>query len=166
MCKGLTHKGLPCRNRQYAEYCGLHMDQTPIALYTPPARWPSSQAVKCRLARIPMLLTVGMLKGHLNKLFLLVGNSEMFNRLFVITCVELLKRNAEVCLTDLELQRFVSEGVTKLEEVPELARYTEDFKRRCLASHRAAARKRVVSFYFTRCEDLCDDVIERVMTFV
>jgi len=113
-----------------------------------------------------MLLTVGMLKGHLNKLFLLVGNSVMFNRLFVIACVELLKRNAEVCLTDLELQRFVSEGVTKLEEVPELARYTEDFKRRCLASHRAAARKRVFSFYFTRCEDLCDDVIERVLSYV
>jgi hypothetical protein len=142
------------------------MDHTPIALYTPPARWPTSEAVNYRLASIPMLLTVGMLKGHLNKLFLLVGNSEMFNRLFVITCVELLKRNAEVCLTDLELQRFVSEGVTKLEEVPELAAYTEDFRRKCMKSHREVARKRLVSFYFKRCEDLCDDVIERVLGLV
>jgi hypothetical protein len=153
-------------NRQYAEYCGLHMDQTPIALYTPPARWPSSQAVNCRLARIPMLLTVGMLKGHIHKLFLVVGNDVMFNRFYVITYVELLKRNAEVCLTDPELQRFISAGATKLEEVPELAAYLEDFKRKCLASHRAAARKRVISFYFTRCEDLCDDVIERVLSYV
>ena len=166
MCRALTRQGLPCRNRPYDVYCGLHMDHTPIALYTPPARWPTSEAVNCQLASIPMLLTVGMLKGHLNKLFLLVGNSEMFNRLFVITCVELLKRNADVCLTDPELQRFISEGVTKLEEVPELARYTEDFRRKCLASHRASARKSVVSFYFTRCEDLCDDVIERVLSFV
>jgi hypothetical protein len=86
--------------------------------------------------------------------------------LFVITVVELLKRNSEVCLSDLELQRFVSVAVSKLEEVPELAAYLEDFKRKCLESHRAAARKRLVSFYFKRCEDLCDDVIEKVLECV
>jgi len=37
--------------------------------------------------------------------------------------------------------------------------------RRC-ATCRAAARKRLISFYFTRCEDLCDDVIERVLGLV
>ena len=31
---------------------------------------------------------------------------------------------------------------------------------------RAAARKRLVSFYFSRCEDLCDDVLEKVLGMV
>jgi hypothetical protein len=51
----------------------------------------------------------------------------------------------------------------RLDEVPKLAAYAEDFRRKCLASHRVAARKRFVSFYFTRCQDLCDDVIEKVL---
>jgi len=166
MCKGLTHQGLPCKRRRHSEYCRLHLDQTPIALYTPPDGWPSSQAVNVKVSKIPTLLTVGMITAHIRMLSLLVGNNVMFNRLFVITVVELLKRNAEVCLSDPDLQRFVSVAVSKLEEVPELAEYTEDFKRRCMASHRAAARKRLLSFYFKRCEDLCDDVIEKVLSFV
>jgi hypothetical protein len=60
----------------------------------------------------------------------------------------------------------VNSIATRLDEVPELASYTEDFKRRCLKSHRDAARKRFVRFYFSRCEDLCDDVIEKVLSSI
>jgi hypothetical protein len=94
-----------------------------------------------------------------------LGNPE-YNHYQFISCVELLKRNAVVCYTDDRIQNILPIITTKLDQVPELAEYTEDFRRKCLESHRAAARKRVVSFYFTRCEDLCDDVIEKVLDAV
>jgi hypothetical protein len=72
----------------------------------------------------------------------------------------------EMCLTESYLQSLVVSLSERFEVIPELAEYLEDFKRRCLESHRAAARKRVLSFYFKRCEDLCDDVIEKVLEYV
>jgi cytochrome oxidase Cu insertion factor (SCO1/SenC/PrrC family) len=88
------------------------------------------------------------------------------HRAYLMMCTELIKLNASVCYNDNRVQDLIRGMSTKLGEVPELAEYLEDFKRRCLASHRAAARKRVVSFYFTRCQDLCDDAIERVLEFM
>ena len=186
MCKGLTRKGLPCKSRARAEYCSLHLDQTPIALYTPPSLslhvdqtpnalhtlsvnvWPTSQEINTEVSKIPVLLTVNELVDHLRSLVKLAGTGTTFkmNRLFVITAIELLKRNAGVCLPDPGLQRFVNIVVSKMKDISELAAYLEDFKRRCMESHRAAARKRVLSFYFKRCEDLCDDVIEKVLESV
>ena len=89
-----------------------------------------------------------------------------YNHEQFISCVELIKRNAAVTLTDPSAQSVVNSIATRLDEVPELVSYTEDFKRRCLKSHRDAARKRFVSFYFSRCEDLCDDVIEKVLSSI
>ena len=89
-----------------------------------------------------------------------------YNHCQFISCVELLKCNAVVCRSDSRLQTIVNTLADMMAEVPELAEYAEDFRRKCLKSHRDAARKRLVSFYFTRCEDLCDDVIEKVLSLV
>ena len=86
-----------------------------------------------------------------------------YNHYQFISCVELLKSNAVVCRSDSRLQTIVNTLADMMVEVPELAEYAEDFRRKCLRSHREAARKRLVSFYFSRCEDLCDDVIEKVL---
>ena len=55
--------------------------------------------------------------------------------------------------------------VTKCELCHHGMKMTPGCVRRC-ATCRTTARKRVVSFYFSRCEDLCDDVIEKVLSFV
>jgi hypothetical protein len=81
-------------------------------------------------------------------------------------CTELIKLNASVCYTDDRVQDLVTGMSSSLDEVPELAEYAEDFRRKCMRSHRTAARKRLVSFYFTRVEGLCDDVIEKVLGLV
>ena len=168
MCKGLTQKGLQCRSRAHADYCRSHQDQAPIALYTPPDHWPSSRDVNRRVTKIPPLsadmivLQFQLFYGEL----VVRSGSNFNNRELFVSCVELLKRNAAACLADPGVQRLVNTVAVRLEIIPELAAYVEDFKRRCLASHRAAARKRVVSFYLKRCEDLCDDVIEKVLSFV
>ena len=166
MCKGLTHKGLQCRSREHAVYCRLHLDQTPIALYTPPADWPSSYDIKRNLSNVPTLLTPDMLSDHFVVMFRAAGNSTNLHRLFGITCIEILKNKAEMCLTDSYLQSLVVAISERFKVIPELAEYLEDFRRKCLEIHRAAARKRVFSFYFKRCEDLCDDVIEKVLESV
>jgi hypothetical protein len=166
MCKGLTLKGLSCRSRGHADYCRLHLDQTPIALYTPPDHWPSSYDVKRSVSNVPMLHTPDMLSDHFLVMFRAAGNNASSHRLFGITCIEILKNKAEMCLADSYLQSLVVAISERFKVIPELAAYLEDFKRKCLESHRAAARKRLVSFYFTRCEDLCDDVIEKVLESV
>jgi hypothetical protein len=88
------------------------------------------------------------------------------HRSYLMMCTELIKLNASVCYTDDRLQVLVQGMSKRLDEVPKLAAYAEDFRRKCLASHRDAARKRLVSFYFKRCEGLCDDVIEKVLEHV
>ena len=55
--------------------------------------------------------------------------------------------------------------VTKCELCHRGMKTTPGCTRRC-ATCRAAARKRVVSFYFVRCEDLCDDVLEKIIGYM
>jgi len=107
-----------------------------------------------------------MLSDHFLVMFRAAGNNTSSHRLFGITCIEILKNKAEMCLADSYLQSLVVSLSERFKVIPELAAYLEDFKRKCLESHRAAARKRVLSFYFKRCEDLCDDVIEKVLECV
>ncbi len=64
------------------------------------------------------------------------------------------------------IQETAETLVAKLSTVPDLTEYTEEFKRTCLQSYRDAARKKVYAFYFSRCQDLCDDVIEKILTYV
>ena len=95
------------------------------------------------------------------------GGTGQYNiRLSFIGTAELLKFNSNMCTEDDSLQGLVDTVASKLDAVPELTAYTEDFRRKCSRSHRSEARKRVNAFYFKRCEDLCDDVIEKILESV
>jgi hypothetical protein len=135
-------------------------------MYTPPVGWPVLAELDVPVA--PLGAEEILERVELFSVMALVvnGNDVVYNRRLFVFCAELLKRNEEVSLDDAGVQGVARFVAAKLDAVPELARYSEDFKRRCLASHRAAARKRLLGFYFARCEDLCDDVIEKVLTFV
>jgi hypothetical protein len=135
-------------------------------MYTPPVGWPTLAELDVPVH--PLGADQILERVELFSVMALVvnGNDPVYNRRFFVFCAELLKLNADVSLDDAGVQGVASVVSARLDSVPELALYTEDFKRRCLASHRAAARKRLLGFYFARCEDLCDDVIERVLEFV
>jgi hypothetical protein len=81
----------------------------------------------------------------------------------VIRSVELCKMNATLMYNIPELENLASIMASKLDTVPELKDYTEDFRRKCVKSHREEAKKRLMSFYFKRCEDLCDDMIWEIL---
>ena len=55
MCKGLTQRGLPCKSRACAEYCRVHLDQTPIPLYNSPIGWPRSRSIMGRVLKFSRL---------------------------------------------------------------------------------------------------------------
>jgi hypothetical protein len=85
------------------------------------------------------------------------------HRKFAMTILELFKVNAKLVYDFDAAQTLASVAVSKLDEFPELAEYAEDFRRKCVKSHREAAQKRLISFYFNRCEDLCDDMIWEIL---
>jgi len=180
MCKGLTLRGRPCKSRAHAEYCRSHIDQTPVPLYTPPVGWPSSTLFIGKVLMLPyhnlsadiVILQLARLQEGLwikPPKYLVKYLSDVIKRdrcTYLMMCTELIKLNASVCYNDDRVQNLVWGMSSSLDEVPELAEYAEDFRRKCMRSHRVTARKRLISFYFTRCEDLCDDVIERVLGLV
>ena len=176
MCRGVTHRGRPCKSRAFAEYCRPHINQTPIPLYTPPAGWPASDTFIDKVLMLPyrnlsadmVIFQLSLLRENLwlippdpSSLFRDIIKRD--HRTYLMLCTELIKLNAVVCYNDDRVQDLATGMSIMLDQVPELAEYAEDFRRKCLRSHREAARKRMVSFYFTRCEDLCDDVIEKVL---
>ena len=135
-------------------------------MYTPPVGWPTLAELDVPVAPLGADAILDRVELFSMMAHVVNGNDPVYNRRFFVFCAELLKLNAEVSLVDAGVQGVARVVSARLDAVPELARYTEDFRRRCLASHRAAARKRILSFYFTRCEDLCDDVIEKVLSYV
>jgi len=179
MCKGLTLRGHPCKSKGHSEYCHLHVNQTPVPLYTPPAGWPSSNTFIAKVLMLPyrnldrdvVMFQLSLLRENLwliphDHMSVLRDVIKRDHRAYLMMCVELIKLNASVCYNDDRVQDLVRGMSNKLDEVPELAEYTEDFRRKCMKSHREVARKRLISFYFKRCEDLCDDVIEKVLGYV
>ena len=179
MCRGVTHRGRPCKSRAFAEYCRPHINQTPIPMYTPPASWPASDTFIDKVLMIPyrnlsadmVLLQFLVLQENLwinppAYLNIPLDIIQRDSRTYLMMCTEMVKLNVAVCYTDDRVQNFVRGLSNRLDEVPELAEYAEDFRRKCLKSHRDTARKSLVSFYFKRCEDLCDDVLEKVLGYV
>ena len=179
MCNGVTSYGRPCKSRVHAEYCKYHMDQKPIPFYTDcrPSNWPFTFEIQSRVQKYssqPSEIVLLIISEWSKELCVSIESlhhtdwqtNKYLNRRFAICSTELIKLNKEVCYVDPSIQLVARSLVTRLESVPELVAYTEDFKRQCLASHRDAARKRVYSFYFTRCEDLCDEVIEKILGYL
>ena len=161
-CQAITHRGNRCKNQSQCGYCHCHHSMCIIPLYTEVEGWPSSCVIRKRAVRC---YTSNQLVIQLN---LLTGNvrpGAYYARLTFMSIVELIKLNKDIC-EEPHIQAIVETGVGKLGAVPSLADYVEDFKRKCSQRYKDAARKRVYTFYFGRCEDLCYDVIEKILTYV
>lgn len=166
MCQGVTKRGVPCRNRVSC-FCSVHHSQCAIPLYHMTVDWPTSCQIRTYAFKVD---TYDDLISRVNRIKRLVrvqhgGGSSYSVRMAFISLAELFKLNMKFC-TDDSFQKCIDTVATKLDAIPELVGYTEDFRRKCSKRHREEARKRVVSFYFKRCEDLCDDVIEKVLECV
>jgi len=170
-CHGVTLSNLQCTKRvANGCYCHLHRSQALIALYPEMPEWPSTRSISDEVKRFD---TVNKLVQCIESLHLRVqfdmwlfpaGVPRLLaQRRFVMIVLELLKANAEVMYNVGAVENLASVTVSKLDEIPAMAAYAEDFRRKCVKSHREAARKRVVSFYFKRCEDLCDDMIWEIL---
>ena len=173
ICKGTTKIGHPCRCKvRCGEYCGYHWFQKPIEFYPELENWPTSSVINLsRTHRVGFIPLVLLELGNL-KMEMLIQPSPMFypdskvkysHRLFLIKSIELIKRNACICYGDYSIDRLIIAYCHKLYEIPEFKEYVEDFKRRCLKSHRDQARKKVYTFYLNF---LCDDIIEKIISYL
>jgi hypothetical protein len=110
---------------------------------------------------------VRYLKTLIRFQFIKTGDeNRLYRRTIVIKIVESIKFNINICYGEPYINSLVDTLVTKMNEVDELAEYTEDFKRKCLKSYREQSRKRLINFYFKRIQGLCPDVIELIINFI
>ena len=174
-CQGVTSIGPRCKRVTHTAdgLCCQHKTQAPIPLYPVMDNWPVSGTIK------PYVLTfhgfsqlIRTIRTHHRLMEMTVAISQTERdkfyetRKYVIINIELIKANIRLIEDRPGLQRLVEMLAKKLDQFPELAEYAEDFRRKCLKSHREAARKRMIAFYFNRCEDLCDDMIWEIMNRV
>jgi hypothetical protein len=174
-CQGVTSIGPRCKRVTHSVdgFCCQHKTQTPIPLYPVMDNWPVSGTIK------PYVLIfhsvhrlVDVIKTHHRLLEMVVVMSQTETgknyekRKCVIISIELIKANINLVYDNPGMQKLVAALASKLDQFPEFAEYAEDFRRKCLKSHREAARKRLIAFYFNRCEDLCDDMIWEIMNRV
>jgi hypothetical protein len=92
-----------------------------------------------------------------------VDKKKFEQRRLILRSAELCMMNATLMYNDPDMENLASVMASKLDTAPELKDYTEDFRRKCIKSHREEAKKKLMSFYFKRCEDLCDDMIWEVL---
>ena len=166
MCQGLTKRGVPCRKHASC-FCSVHHSQCAIPLYDMSEDWPTSCQIRSYAFKVD---TYDDMISRVNRIKRLVrvengGGSPYSVRMAFISLAELFKLNVKF-VSDESFQKCIDTVATKLDAISELDVYTEDFRRKCLKRHREEARKRVYTFYFKRCEDLCDDVIEKVLECV
>ena len=174
-CQGITSIGPQCKRVTHSAdgLCCQHKKQVPIPLYPVMDNWPVSGIIK------PYVLIfhsvhrlVDVIRTHHRLLEMIVAISQTESeknyerRKCVIVCIELFKANTNLMYDKPGMQKLVAALASKLDQFPEFAEYAEDFRRKCLKSHREAAKKRLIAFYFNRCEDLCDDVIREIMNRV
>ena len=170
-CLGFTLSGSRCTKRvANGCYCHLHRSQAPVSLYPVMPDWPSSESISDDVKGFDTVNALVQFVESLHArmqfdvLLFPAGVTRLLTqRRFVMITLELLKANAGLVYNVGAVEKLASVTVSKLDEFPAMAAYAEDFRRKCVKSHREAARKRVVSFYFKRCEDLCDDMIWEVL---
>ena len=87
-------------------------------------------------------------------------------RICILCSAELIKANRDICYgTHLDsVVKVISE---KLEVIPELSLYNEEFKKSCLKGYleKHLAKKKLIMFYMIHTEGLCYDVVEYIMSF-
>ncbi len=175
-CQGVTSIGPRCKRVTHTAdgLCCQHKTQVPIPLYPVMDNWPVSGTIKPYVLifhSVHRLVDVLKTHGRLLRMTVAISQSEAEKnyetRKYVIICIELIKANTNLVYDNPVMQRLteaVAEALRiEIDKFPEFAEYAEDFRRKCLKSHRDAAKKRMLAFYFNRCEDLCDDMIGEIM---
>ena len=165
-CRGVTASGLSCKNKGSCNgYCRYHIP----TLYVKIANWPTFKDVT---KGVRTCSTVWDMIGAMNaftfemQLNIMLGfedQNKFEQRKCLIRTAEICKVNATLMYNEPALENLASIMASKLDTVPELKDYTEDFRRKCVKSHREEAKKKLMSFYFKRCEDLCDDMIWEIL---
>ena len=154
-CRGITQTGSVCRLSAVGSdcYCSRHsLSKAPTA---PTAvGWPSTKG----LVRWAVFRHRTWLQANVSGLNVGALRTDQF-----LMATLILLRDRQLAS---EMQPLVDACLAHMAQFPHLAQYREYFGRELSVQYREAARRRLVSFYFTRCQDLCDDVIEKVLESV
>ena len=165
-CQGVTSTGRACKNKgPFNGYCRHHVP----TLYVKHVDWPSFRDANTGVRpcscveQIVGSLQLFTFEMQLRTAVDSVEKQRFENRRLIVRSAELCMMNAPLMYDDSGLENLASIIASKLDTVPELKDYTEDFRRKCVKSHREEAKKKLKSFYFKRCEDLCDDMIWEIL---
>ncbi len=174
-CQGVTSIGPRCKKMTHSAdgFCCQHKTQVPIPLYPVTDNWPAARTIRPYVRTgIGLPLLAETIYANNRLLVMKLANVETDRektyekRKYIIICAELIKANSSMVYDNPAVQPFVATFANTLDSFPDLVEYVEDFRRKCIKSHRDAARKRMIAFYFNRCEDLCDDMIWEIMNRV
>jgi len=176
ICKGFNSRLCPCKNKVRfgnGEYCNFHKNQKPIEFYPVVDNWPSTMAINARDYLFSDITDVCIQMKYFqeskderiqnNIHSKLIRDYE--NRICAISMIELIKTNRYICYNNEGMQGVVRSLCVKFHGWSVFEPYIEDFKRKCLKSHRDQARKKLIWFYFQRNEDLYYDICEKIMEF-
>ena len=171
LCKGINGKGLRCKNKSFrCPYCRYHENQAVIEFYPGGEGWPTANEI---LRCIGVFKYINNIMDHVRYYYTLCQNDITHltekdaiifqKRICFMKCAEMIKKNRVICYGNERMEKLLEVLVIKFSEIPELADYLEDFKRKCIKSHRDQAQKRLIWFYFQRTQDLYYDVCEKIM---
>jgi hypothetical protein len=168
-CQGVTLKLVQCKNKgNFAGFCRLHQNQANGIKFLPVGEdWPTSLSI---ISSVFKVITLDHLitysKGLVGSLKTPRAENRLHRRTVVIKMVEFFKFNVNICYGEPRTDRITKLLIARMNEIAELAEYTEDFKRKCLKTYRDQARKSLTAFYFKHIEGLCPDVIELIISFI
>ena len=174
VCKGTTAFGWACRNKvKNGTYCHCHKNQQPVVLadvtmefypYLLGGEWPSLEQISKKVVILPSEKKVRLYIASLMPNFHLQTKMEFGTIIF--SSIEIVKANIGLLNDYVHYDRFVTTLISKLDKFPEFAEYLEDFKKKCHKKYREQARNRVNCWYFKHLDDLCPDVIEKIISLV
>jgi len=175
ICKGTTAFGWACRNKvKNGTYCHCHKNQQPVVVladvtmefypYLLGGEWPSLEQISKKVVVLPSEMKVRNYITSLMPTTLFQAKMEFGTIIF--SSIEIIKANISVLNDPIHYDRFVMALINKLDNFPEFAEYLEEFKRKCHMKYREEARNRVNCWYFKHLDDLCPDVIEKIISLV
>lgn len=168
-CKGVTLKLVQCKNKGgFAGFCRLHQNQINGINFLPVGEdWPTSLSIISSVFKVRDIdHLIIYSKGLVSSPKTPRAEKRLYRRTVVIKMVEFFKFNVNICYGEPRTDRITKLLIARMSEIAELAKYTEDFKRKCLKSYRDQARKNLICFYFKHVEGLCPDVIETIIGFI
>ena len=118
--------------------------------------WPSIENIQ---HRIFLFETQHQVCYYLKSMPFFNGNG--FHRIAVIVAIETIKANRRLLYNGFD--DVILTLADKFDEYPILGPYIEDFKRKSLSFH---CRNKVACFYFRHVDGLCQDVIEKIISYV